>query len=752
MKMSGCREFRKGNKCITAVVLAAMMTIGLLSGCGKGEKGKESGNDSSIKGRYVEENIELPIQEGEGITNLARSKEGNPILYSQTENMQVIRYEYKDGQWEKTSLDWIAGLFEGQAVYIQGVQETEDGTQVVRAVGEEMLTHIARSGDGQTGEKLAIEYLEQPGEYGLPAIIDMQIDGYGNYWMYDMFQSKIVVIDPDSLEVIKEINSVQAVSSMQKVLFGAEDGNMAVNTEEGIFTIYTPDLNEKETFKTKKSESDQMCNDGETWYLISSAGITRIIPGNETSEVIMDGSMGQMSSSTNYTMAFITGQDNDFYALYQQDKTMTCSLVHYVYDAGALAVPETILRVFGLSENQTIQDAVLGFQKDHPDVKVEFQTSGKEEGITVDDIRTLNTELLSGNGADVLLMDGLPAKAYIEKGILTDLTELADGLAEEAEYLEPILKNAVQKDGKIYGMPVKFSVPIIYGDEQAKEAFAALDSLKTYVETHPEQSIVGVAERSYIRDFLFQLYQDEIFKEKGKIDREKLAMLLEIETEIAKNAKTEAFDEAETNEFSMDMTSKIFHQGMFSNAGSAAILNHPDSISTDRISSITDMMIPYAVMRQMNLSPDTLKDFYIPEGIVGINRNSDQKETAEEFVKYLFSEEIQGKPLDDGLPVLESELDRIKEEVDSEYARSVGVSSSWSIDGEAQIDIDAEYPTMEEVEDLIAKCHTVDRPVTQDCVIWNIYQTEADACLGGSIDAETAAKNIAQKVDTYLAE
>lgn len=81
-------------------------------------------------------------------------------------------------------------------------------------------------------------------------------------------------------------------------------------------------------------------------------------------------------------------------------------------------------------------------------------------------------------------------------------------------------------------------------------------------------------------------------------------MLLEIETEIAKNAKTEAFDEAETNEFSMDMTSKIFHQGMFSNAGSAAILNHPDSVSTDRISSITDMMIPYAVMRQMNLSPD----------------------------------------------------------------------------------------------------------------------------------------------------
>ena len=38
------------------------------------------------------------------------------------------------------------------------------------------------------------------------------------------------------------------------------------------------------------------------------------------------------------------------------------------------------------------------------------------------------------------------------------------------------------QEGKIYGMPVKFSIPIIYGDEQAKAAFTSLESLKTYVE------------------------------------------------------------------------------------------------------------------------------------------------------------------------------------------------------------------------------------------------------------------------------
>ena len=64
----------------------------------------------------------------------------------------------------------------------------------------------------------------------------------------------------------------------------------------------------------------------------------------------------------------------------------------------------------------------------------------------------------------------------------------------------------------------------------------------------------------------------------------------------------------------------------------------------------------------------------------------------------------------------------------------------------------AGYPTMDEIEKLIELCKTLKNPAVQDCVLWNIYQTEADQCLEGSIDAETAAKNIAQKVDTYLAE
>ena len=749
MKM---RKHEKYVRRLAALLLSAVLAVGLLSGCGKGKTEEQNKENTSVKGRYVEADIELPIQDGEKILNMVKSKDGNPVLFSQAEGGQVFRYEYKEGDWELAQLDWITQLYDGQNFHLQEIQETKEGIQVARGTDEEMLTHIARSEDGQTGAEQTIPYLSQQGDIGYPAVTNLQIDGAGNYWLSDLYQSKVVVIDASTMEVMQEINSVEGNSSEQRMLFAAENGDMAANTEDGVITIYDSEAAEKGTMKIDQQEGIMMCGDEENWHIISGEGIMRMVLGNEVGEVILDGTMASMGSSLNRIAGFIKGQEDDFYVLYSQPKASTWSLMHYVYDAEAMAVPENTLRVFGLSENATVEDALLGFQKTHPDVKVEFLTSGKEEGITMDDIRTLNTELLGGNGADVLLLDGLSAESYIEKGILADLTDLADGLMAQESYLESILKSTAQKDGKIYGMPVKFSVPVIYGDENTKGALSSLDSLKSYLEEHPEASIFGIAQRDYIRDFLFQMYQDEIIKKDGKVDQEKLADLLEIEVKIAANARAEVFDEDGSAQMDMGTAAKIFQQDMFSNGGSAAIINHPDSVATSKIASVTDMMTPYTLMRQMGLSPDTLEGLYIPKGIVGINKDTKQKEIAEEFVKYLFSPEVQGKPVGDGLSVLESGMGILKEELASEYATGLVTMSSWKFEGEEEIVLDVSYPTEEEVDGLITICRTLEKPATQDCVIWNIYQTEADECLGGSIDAKTAAKNIAQKVDTYLAE
>ncbi len=734
--------------CLLCILLLAVTTTGLLGGCGK--TGDE--NSRKAKGRYVEQDIDLTLQQGEEVLNLTKSKDGNPVLFTQLNSTQVFRYEYIKGEWKQTSLDWITNLYQGKEIYFQEVQETAEGVQFVRSINMEMLTLLAMSTDGQSGVELSVPWLMEQGEYGYPAVSCLQIDSSGNIWMNDLYESKFVVISPESFDVIKEINSAQGFSNEQKMLFATEDQAVAANTEEGVYTIFDSDLNEKGQLLVKTKDKFDMCSKGDEWYQVSEEGIMRFALGNDISERLMDGSMGAMGSSSNIVAGVIAGEKEDFYVLYRQEKTGSCSLKRYIYDAEIEASPQNTLKVFGLSENVTIQDAIVGFQQAHPDIRVEYQSSGGEEGVSIDDIRTLNTELLGGNGADVLLLDGLPAEAYMEKGILADLTKLKEELTGKESYLEEMLAKTTEQDGKIYGMPVKFSIPIMYGNKETMEALSDLETLRSYMSKHPDASIFGLADQTYIRDFLFQLYEDELFTANGAVDKEKMKILLELEQVLSVNAKAQIFDDVNEMEMRIGNTAKLFHQGMFTNAGSVAILNYEEGTATDRIGSITDMMIPYTVMRQKSLTPNTIQDFYCPQGIVGINENSKQKELAEKFVRYLFSKEVQGAQIDNGLPVLVSELEKKKSEIDSEYAQEIGAYSSWTFEGEEPIEVSAGYPTMDEIEKLIELCKTLKNPAVQDCVLWNIYQTEADQCLEGSIDAETAAKNIAQKVDTYLAE
>lgn len=118
MKM---RKHEKYVRRLAALLLSAVLAAGLLSGCGKGKTEEQNKENTSVKGRYVEADIELPIQDGEKILNMVKSKDGNPVLFSQAEGGQVFRYEYKEGDWELAQLDWITQLYDGQNFHLQEI-------------------------------------------------------------------------------------------------------------------------------------------------------------------------------------------------------------------------------------------------------------------------------------------------------------------------------------------------------------------------------------------------------------------------------------------------------------------------------------------------------------------------------------------------------------------------------------------------------------------------------------------------------
>lgn len=738
-------------KKITAMILAGVLAAGMVSGCSSGTGGE--GSASSGKGRYVEEDMELPLADTEQAVNFTKSGEGNPLLFA-SDGTQVIRYEYRDGVWERTELVWTKSLVTGDAVTFEDAEETEDGMQYVMTVDNNtMQCTLSRQSADQAeaggGEKVELSYLETESAYGYPLVYDIAVDPSGNYWLLDLMQGMVLAVDGETDETLLEVPAELSFAASQKMLFQGEDGRITFATGEGEYTVYDSASMEKVGSLNTDCSTENgyaLAADGENWYQVSAGGISRMRDGNDIEEVIMDGNSGAMGSPLNTVNGLVPMGDGEFLALYTQTDSGAYSLEHYVYDEDLPSVPEQTLSVFGLTKSDTVQQAITQFQKENPDVQVEFSSLDKTGNeVTTEDIRTLNTELLSGNGADVLLLDGLPADSYIEKGMLEDLTDLYGEIAGSADYLETIMENTVQSGGKIYGLPVKFSVPLMFGNQDTEQALENLDSLAAYLEKNPDADIFGPAKSSYIRDMLFILYQDEIMGEDGKINTQTLEKLLLTVEKIAENSGEEG-NVSYLAEDSVGLASPFA-----ANEDGLDVMSNADAVGTTDVGSLSSMMVPYAVMRQKGLEPETVRNMYHPQGTVGINSASGQKELAEEFVKYLFADEIQSAALNDGFPVLLSALDG---KVQEAAAASGGFAASVAVAGEDGIDMEltASYPEEEEVHAFTELCRTLDTPMEQNRIVWNIYQEEADSFMEGSAGADEAAKNIAQKVDTYLAE
>ena len=80
-------------------------------------------------------------------------------------------------------------------------------------------------------------------------------------------------------------------------------------------------------------------------------------------------------------------------------------------------------------------------------------------GQTSDGITKLNTEILSGNVPDLLISAGLPVQQYAAKGLLEDLWQYID--ADEnikRENLMTDVLNAAETDGRLYELPTSFTI------------------------------------------------------------------------------------------------------------------------------------------------------------------------------------------------------------------------------------------------------------------------------------------------------
>lgn len=201
---------------------------------------------------------------------------------------------------------------------------------------------------------------------------------------------------------------------------------------------------------------------------IKNGQLSRYLTGGSTQEIIVKG--------TQYAFGF--GDVTDIVVTNEGSIYMAIdnSLYYYVYDKTATNNNKEIISIFSLKNSNVVQNAIRKWRIQFPEIAIEF-TIGMDGShrLSKDDvIKQLNTKLLSGEGPDIIILDGLATESMIEKGFLQDMNGKI--------MIEKLLKNSYQgykKEEKIYAIATNMKAVLLGGKQKVEVIY---DSFSDFVE------------------------------------------------------------------------------------------------------------------------------------------------------------------------------------------------------------------------------------------------------------------------------
>ncbi len=735
------------------LLILAAVTV-MAAGCGPKPGGTEAGgadaptadnggagdNSDVPRGRYVEQELAFPFDPStEMMEAMMLSPEGDLLVltYNQEMENRIYRMEVT-GEWNMDEA-LTASIPEGSMLL--KMNGTKDAAYYYLTQGEER--YIGKMAwDSQKMERLADPAFEKDGIYNISDFLAADSGAV----LFSLMDGKTVVWKPEdgvSLQLYqKNRNSTLNTSSTlvgDTYITAGDLGFLAYDMETG---------KELETIPYQTGDSDAegslAAGEGDDIYLCNAAGIHHMALGGTMWETIVDGSLNSLSLPGIRISKMCVGKNNDFFVWYEKDENPV--LAHYVYDPDTISVPTSTLTVYGLdlSEKYLIRQGAIRFQMENPDIRVEVIDGRKQmEGMMdADIIRSLNEELLTGAGADVLVLDGLPGKSYIEKGILEDMSELLAPFTESGEIYRNLTGHFRRSDGSVYEVPVRVLFPVVYGEAGATASLSSLQAYLEYQESPGAGSISGKTVYENILRRLAFLYDQELWDDDGKLKEEELTDLLEAAMRTGEHSGARVlYPEDEDN--GAGKRYNLVAENGFTTPDHLGIMAGDNQASLELPREMAEMSLSFAVMREKGYPLQSVNHTFYPEERVAINRNSRQKETAERFVTFLLSEQIQGEDVEDGFPVTRAGVERWKQR---QIVMSYG-TGNW--DG---LMIYGDYPTESERKLLLDMIPDLNNPVVPDPTVLSIMAEESEGYFSGTQDLPAAVKAIISKVTLYRAE
>lgn len=714
-----------------------LLAVSLMTGC---KDGKEQKN--TAMGRYEEQNLELPA-DNNAILNIYPEEDGIAV-YFVDDNEKFCRGVLKDGKWQTAPVDWVCNELEEKMVDIEHYTKGADGAEyLVTWEGSQAPPKLYQYQQGKVKE-IVIEEWKQKDEaeeyfsYFVPDTLSVLEDGSiligttGGGFLYDKNGKRLWSVSLEGNTLV----------SVQNKIFGVDSGETEVQeldpeTGEVIRKIKI-EMGNRDISYFGGGSAVLLTGDREgRLYMLNPKGIHRLSEGGNMWETIVDGTLNSLSLPETGFLQFLVTAGGEFAVKCWSNSISETQyqFFRYQYNPDISSIPSKELSIYSLKETATIRKAVVGFQKKNPEVRINYRIAMEEQsGEKEDYIRALNTELLAGNGADMIVLDGLNFDSLVEKGVLSDLSDTIKPYLDNGRLFENMQK-CYERDGKIYGIPSRFAVPVFFGDPAAVKAAASLETLAEYCKTE-KIPVFGekVITFSWLLDNYYPLCEENLRNEDGSFHREALVKFLEQIKQIAEQTKISKDPEE------------------FSTITGILLLYGEAKLGREVLAGFTSTAIPFGIMGEVNGTYDGSKNRFLPVGILSINQVSQKKELAQQFLEYILSDEVQKADLADGFTVNPKLLPEVlKEKSESEMG---GIHMTLGYDYKEEFKIfQAEWkPDAEEQKHFIDFCSGLDQPFACDEILLERVKDEAEKFYTGKETAQEAAQKIADSTKTYLAE
>lgn len=754
-------------KRMTAVSLAACMCLGLMAAPQTAYGGEENG---TALGRYLEQDLDIPDVM---VRDIARLEDGTirllggPSLAGEEDGSPYSMWDSTDGgeTWEQAAV--LPEEFDD--AYFMDMTLASDG----KAAG--ILYSAEESGDGNYDD--SFQYYVFAAD-GTPTKLEVPEDTRLQYLRFgsqgeligQTFDNSAVRINTQSGEIEQtfpaagEYLNLIAVCGQELLMIGSDVQRYDIASGEPLpFDQVLNDqmMNGEVSYSITSSSTVPVdfdwTEDGRIYYC-SRQGIFGHVPEGSVVEEIVDGDMTSLSAPSMGLVAMAVS-DGEFYVAYQAEGSQT-KVMKYVYSADTPTVPDKELTVYSLEENAEIRQAIVTYQKEQPDTMVHYEIGlSGEDGVTASDaLRTLNTDIMAGNGPDVLVLDGMPVASYIEKGVLTDLGEIREEVRETDGLLDA-MTTAWEQDGVPYALPIRFQVPALEGKS---ELIGKAENLEQLADVIAEASaggtpVFGPSQTAAFPYMLYPVCAGAWRNEDGTVNQESL---LEYMTLVKRVYDSQMEGRSEDESAMIGMFSDYFvgdtDYMLTLGAGMLSFLEDDRNLNIGTLADTYDLNSITTVQKKIGdcefqLLPGQQENVFIPSGLVGISSMTENPDSAEDFVKYLFSKEAQSQALYGGFPLNRSALETILSQMEPGSETNESFYSSNQATGES-VEVVMSWMSQEVLDQFLGYVEQLDTAADTDTILKDAVYAQMQECINGNISPEDAVNAVMQTVNLYLAE